>query len=256
MGKATKQSASKSKRHLPAKSDPVHDSASGIYVAAKRSLNSPEALAAYMERFDLDKVLAEIETSCRSILAEHGFDARPVRIPLPEVHTQVKGVQRVFGGFSGVPSDPPILKDADDAMFRIQCVREGLAKGDARLAALNGFFLGLVVERMGVRLFEPLVLVGKETAMIWRGCTLRVSDMERQILEAIGNESTRKMIRFVSEVWHEPYEGELQETPKSRSRRLAKYRKAIHVVNGKLLEAEVPITLSIRGDTLLIDAAV
>lgn len=55
----------------------------------------------------------------------------------------------------------PIAQDARRALGLCRAIRHWIGQGDAAEAAFEAFLLGLTVERIGVRPFEPLVIDGR-----------------------------------------------------------------------------------------------
>ena len=58
-------------------------------------------------------------------------------------------------------SPEPIAQDARQALGLCRAIRHWIEQGNAAEAAFEAFLLGLAVERIGVRPFEPLVIDGR-----------------------------------------------------------------------------------------------
>ncbi|NOS99472.1 MAG: hypothetical protein HOP29_02470 [Phycisphaerales bacterium] len=136
-------------------------SCTGIYTKVSRSVTTAEASAQLRKSLNLDEQLNNIESIARAILSAHGYEVWPVRIFEEVTFTLPDGKPRTYRNMHGIPSGNSILNDADDAMVRIQFIRQFIEKSDAAHAALNGLFLGEIAERLFMRQFEPAVRASK-----------------------------------------------------------------------------------------------
>ena len=140
--------------------------------------------------------------------------------------------------------EPKRRRYGQQAEAHLTGLRRALAEGKPEGAAWHGFQLGRALDRAGISRFEPPAKKGQERQVYWRGAWRDVTDLERLILEAIGQDGeTAPLAAVYSHAWEAPYQ------PEQRGR----IDKALAVLNRKLSTQDPPVRLHIHTDAIVVE---
>ena len=152
---------------------------------------------------------------------------------------------------SWIPTLRDVLANRDRALQELEVLaRTGVNVRTCRNLAIKiegslriATELGICLQRLGVRWAEPLTLFGGEAAILWRGRAVRVTKLERRILETVIVADEVLLHKLVKHAWGEMYNSERRE----------KYDQAFKRLNQKIADAELKIQLHVRGDKLIVE---
>ncbi len=125
------------------------------------------------------------------------------------------------------------------------CAQASAARdaGDVAEAMRLAFHLGQCHERLSVRPFEPYAKYAREFLYTVNGVTLKVSDLERRILEFVDGKQQVDLADFYRAVWGQRY---------SKAKR-NNIKQALSVLTARLHDAGAPIHIGLsRKDADLI----
>ena len=185
--------------------------------AAKRAADLDE---------QLDRIKAEAESTMKTAKGKHAESAMKT----------AKGKHVDY-----------VDRDARDLLFYVKRVREYVASNNAKEAAAQALLLGYIYQRLRVRPFEGAVNLGREVGCYWRDHWLKVTELERSILEFIGGDDAVPLAKLVKAAWRRGYQ------PDHRG----KVDKALSVLNQKLADNEPPVraALHIEADRVTVSSA-
>ena len=130
-----------------------------ITFKTKKGKFSPRDLKSFVklsrqinEGFDLKRLLGQLEAVGKRVIKAHGGKLKlKERLPSGGIRETILWL----------PEDaPPIAHDARELLFEIVCLRDWVGKNHAENAALYGFRLGRIAEKINIRPFEAVVKTG------------------------------------------------------------------------------------------------
>lgn len=230
---------------------------SGIYKSRRVSIDAPDS-----EMFK-GGLFSSLSADERKLLEEN-CNTDPVYPPWT--------LDRIQALADSVRDDPAAMpdekQDAADAAMWIPTLRDllehrdranreldALAKSGVNVRTLRNLVariesdmriateMGVCLSRLAVRWAEPFAKFGRESAMTWRGRVIRVTELERRILEATCVANDVSLCNLVKHAWKRAYHGE----------RRSAYDQAFKRVNRKLASSGLPVQLHVRGTKLIVE---
>lgn len=192
---------------------------------------------------DIGEELSAVERAAHAVLKAYGIAG--------VVHgwTEVDGVNYPALVFDR--ETPPELRDAAVAFATVKLLRVDVAKVRSkatRSLLQRAFTLGRLSRTLETRPFEEPAKLGRESLKRWRGQWVRVTDLERDILNVVGDRTEVPLRELLAAVWSD----RVQWRNRSGQLPTEKVRKALSQLNSKLSELRLP-TLSLRRETVVVE---